>query len=324
MVDARETKTHQQPLPDFDEFRNDTSIVRRITDIHRFIFTVFYQKGGAIADPAAREALLTDGYEVLNDLFEQSGIHYLHSLEAKTSTPSADVGGDNSEPLIEFQFSHDTQHCRFQFFADRFTIARGSSSFADFYAWYSIVMPEAVRIEMTFRQIVQRSTHRTLRPVQSNYEFQFYFSNFKIPEQIRKLRGLPSGRESRNMDVLEGIIRELPGPDKVMRLTEQQFYRIDLHISKQEQFAGGVTRNTWYFLEAPFNEGGRLIYFRAQLRNVSEQILKGGEVLGASGFDPDFGGDYRIAMVEFLRGQAMEAFMAQLLRDWEFETEREL
>src|SRR6266542_2088284 len=136
MTDDRSFAATLSKLPSFDEFRKGTSILRRVHDIHKFSFTVWYQKSGAITAPGAQEALISDGYAVLNDLLVTTGIHYLHSLEAMPSTPSADRERDSKAPILEFQFDHDTQHCQFQFFEDRFLIVRRASSLADFYMWY--------------------------------------------------------------------------------------------------------------------------------------------------------------------------------------------
>jgi hypothetical protein len=312
--------THQQPLPDIDSFRRKTDILSRIDDIHGFSFAVQYQKSGALSSPAAQDALLGSGYSVLNELLETSGIHYLHALEAKPKAPSAVT--DEDEPQLQFVFGHDTQHCAFQFFDDRFVISRRASSFEDFYAWYRVVMPEALRIEMTFRQIVHRATQRSLRPVQAAYEFTFYFSDFKKPK-LSRIADQPQ-REWRNMDVLEEIIRQLPGPNREMtKLTDQQLYRLDLTVSKRD-FFGPVSREVWYSLQAPFNEKGRFIVLKAQLRNTSAEILENGEVRETTGFDPDFASDYRLAILDFLKDRALEGFVWQLLGDWEFSTERGL
>jgi hypothetical protein len=326
VTDAIIPVSHQSALPSFEEFVGPTGVLSRVKDINRFAFTVNYQKNGAINQPVAQDALISDGYAALNDLLETSGLHNLHMLESKIRASDRLSSGlsDNEGPVIEFAFGHDIQHCRFQFYDSSFVILRNSSSFADFYSWYCIIMPEALRLEMTFREIIARATGRTLRPVQSIYDFRFYFSDFKIPDELRRLRRLQPDRQSRNMDVLESIIREFPGPDKVVRLSDQDFYRIDLTVSRREMFEGGITRNTWYFLEAPFNEGGRFIELTAQLRNTSAEILKDGEVLGVSSFDPDFGHDYHIALIEFLRERVMERVMGQLLGNWEFETARGL
>jgi hypothetical protein len=307
-----QTTTHQEPLPSLNKFQTGTNIVKRIENIARFSFRVQYQKSAVLTAPEAVAALMHDGYAVLNDLFETSGIHYLHALEAKSTTPDS----NGSEPPVQFRFGHDRLFCNFQYGEDNFEIIRRSSSFADFYSWYTTVMPEALRIEMTLRQIIQRATGHTLRPVQSLYEFIFNFSDFRMPND-------PEARP-RNMNVIEEIINSIPGPGKTMtRPSTQELYRLDLTISKREVF-GEKARNTWITVEAPFNQEGRFVVFTAQLRNAATEVLKHNKVISTSGFDPDFGSDYRIALIDFLRDSALEDFAYQLLRHWEFETEREL
>lgn len=317
------TSSHQKPLPSIEEFRDQTNIVERVTDIRYFSFNVRYQKSGILGQRSATDALRTDGYSVLNDLLETSGIHYLHVLEAK---PAADQSGDkqgsSGDPLLEFSFNHDTLHCRFQFYPDRFEIYRQSSSFVDFYEWYSAIMPEAARIEMTLRQVVHHATQHSLRPVQTDYRFSILFSNFRRPEGVRPDRNAPN-RDLRNMDVLDGIISQLPTSRRIAESTDEQFYRVDLTLSKRELFHD-VARNTWYIVEAPFNKKGRFIEFRPELRNASAEILKDGEVVGMQPFDNDFSEDYRIAILDFLRDRALEDFAWQLLKGWDFDTERQL
>ena len=128
------------------------------------------------------------------------------------------------------------------------------------------------------------------------------------------------------MDVLGALIPRLPDPTGELReLKDQQFFRVDLSVSRRESFSGGVERNAWYIIEAPFNNVGKFIVLTAQFRNSSmEKFKDGGGIAGTSGFDPDFGRDYSIAILEFLRDRALEQFMYQLLTNWHFDTEREI
>jgi hypothetical protein len=312
------TATYQQPLPSFDDYIKTTNIVKRIKNIHGFVFRVEYQKNLALSAPEVTKVIASEGYAVLNDLFESSGIHYLHSLVAMTSEKSGSETSSN-DPLVEFRFSHDRFQCRFQLREDNFSIIRDSSDFSDFYTWYSVVMPEALRIETTLRQIIQRTTGGLLRPVQSQFEYAFNFSDFRDP-----LNDPDASFKPRNMDVLEEIIPQLPGPHRTMtRPADQQLYRLDLTLSKRE-ILNGKARNTWISVEAPFNEGGRFIVVTAQLRNTSAEVLERNEIVATAGFDPNFGDDYRIALIDFLRNDALESFVWQLLRKWEFGTVRTL
>jgi hypothetical protein len=322
--DSRGAGMHQDPLPSYEDYIDGTRILRRIDHIHRFSFTVSYQKSGAIATPAAQDALISEGYAVLNDLLETSGVHYLHVLSGEASRSKSESNDDRSEPLLTFTFGHDTKNCQFKFFEDRFRIERGPSSFPEFYDWYRIVMPEALRIEMTLRQIIQRATMRPLRPVMSVHDFVFDFCRFRKPPGVQELEG-EDGEEqyTRNMEVLEAIIPRLPDNREMTALTRQQFYRLDLTLSKRETF-GDINRNAWYFIEAPFNQNGRFIVFTAQLRNAASEILEDGKVVETFPFDPDFGEDYRLALLDFLRDKALEGFVSQLLGGWRFETERNL
>jgi hypothetical protein len=307
-------------LPSFDEYIQKTDVLSRIEQIHRFKFTVTYQQTGAIETKAAKDAILSEGYAVINDLLETTRLHSLHHLSARASrsidNPAVN-NADSSDPLIEFVFGHDTHHCRFQFFQDRFSIERQSSSFKEFYDWYGQVMPAALRIEMTLRQIIQTATGKSLRPVQSAYDFVFDFCQFRKP------RNAPNQEEYRNMDVLARIIPQFPDGKEMRSLPGQQFYRLDLAVSKQEDF-GGLSRNVWYYVEAPFNRNGRFIVFTAQLRNSSTEILEEGKVVGTRPFDADFGSDYSLALLDFLRDSALEGFASELLKDWDFSTERNI
>lgn len=307
-----ETTTHQEPLPTFEDYVASTAILRRVEDLHRFTFTVQYQQNGALTNEVARQELMSGGPAVLNDLLETTGVHYLHELSVNSGGSESEPG-DNT-PHLEFAYTHDTMHCSFQFFNDRFVIARSSSTFSDFYRWYCTVMPEARRVESTMRQIIERASGRSLRPVASWYEFSVDFSRFRHLSN--------DAEESRNMDVLQEIIPNLPFGGSMVPLTDQQFYRLDLTLSKGETF-GDLLRNVWYTLSAPFNRNGRFIVFTAQLRNASIERLDGSEP-GMVAFDEDYGSDYRMAIVEFFRDRALEGFMWQLLRSWNFETERNL
>lgn len=311
---------HQLELPSYEDYVLGQGILEQIEHIHQFKFTVTYQQTGAIATQAAQDALTAEGYDVLNDLLEAAEIHNLHVLSARASRSKSDLPGDANDPLLEFHFAHDSQHCRFQFYEDRFCIRRTSSSFREFYDWYCNVMPDAFRIEMTLRQIVQRATSRPLRPVQSVHEFVFNFCSFRKPS----VRGNSEDeQEARNMDVLAGIIPQLPDHGEMVNLDKQQFYRVDLTVSKHE-LIGGADRNVWYYIEAPFNRNGRFIVFTAQMRNTSTEILEHGQVVGTNPFDPDFGADYRLALLDFLRDKALDGFASQLLQGWRFSTERNL
>ncbi|WP_328756597.1 hypothetical protein [Streptomyces sp. NBC_00271] len=312
MSDSLSALNRQDPLPSLAEFQMKTGVVERVKELNKFSFLVEYQKNSAISD--ARDILARQGYAVLNDLLESSGIHYLHELEVQL--PDSTNGKDGI--LLGFRFSHDRHHCKFQIRDNRFEILRSSCSFSDFYSWYAVVMPEALRIEMTLRQIVQTATKSILTPVRSQYEFVFNFSNFR-----RRIEDPSETRPPRNMDVLKSFIPHIPVGRTITDLAEQDLYRLDLTISRRETF-GDKARNTWVVVEAPFNENGRFIVLTAQLRNIAAEVLEEGSVAHTTGFDADYGSDYRIALLDFLRDRVLEGFAWRLFNAWDFDTERQL
>lgn len=321
---------HAKPveLPDFADFVAGTDVLERIENINLFRFNVRYQASGALDNKLAITALQTDGYAVLNDLLERSGIHYLESLEAEVShsDDSGDAPSSEGTAPIKFVFTHDMHHCEFAMLPDRFTIVRKSSSFEDFYNWYRLFMPHALGVETTLRKIVEDATSSTLRAVQSAFDFRINFADFHKPQVGRATSPAPDDAppRMRNMAVLEEFIPSLPVNREKVSISQQQFYRLDLTLSKLQEFSGQRHRNTWYHVEAPFNENGRYIVFRAEMRNASSEVLDHdrGTVAETLAFDPNYGEDYYLALVEFLRDQALEGFLWKLFEHWNFDTER--
>ena len=106
--------------------------------------------------------------------------------------------------------------------------------------------------------------------------------------------------------------------------TWNDFYRIDLKVSKREYLRSRL-RNCWYTLEAPFNLGGRYIEANFELRSADlEETDERGEVSHTVGFDPEAIDEHVTALEDFLRDKAVERFLAEVLRGWQFTTERML
>jgi hypothetical protein len=155
--------------------------------------------------------------------------------------------------------------------------------------------------------------------VQTQFEFTINFGDFK---QSRK-----TSERLRNVDVLQAFIKYIPDEQGDMReISKQYFYRLDLTLGRIETFEGGKTRNAWYSVQAPANENGRYLVLTAQLRNASTEGpgSDSHKPVAIVPFDPDYGEDYKIALMEFLRDRALEGFAGRLLENWGFVTTRTL
>jgi hypothetical protein len=180
-------------------------------------------------------------------------------------------------------------------------------------------MPHAARVERVIRRLIEKQASTPLEPVQSFYEFTLNFGDFETRANVA------GSARRRNVDVLKAIIPSLPDDKGEMReISDQDFYRINLTLSRLERFSGGKTRNAWYFIEAPSNENGRYLVLRAQLRNASTELpgTDYDRIADVSAFDPDFGDDYHLALNEFLRDRALESFARRFLESWNFGTPR--
>jgi hypothetical protein len=247
----------------------------------------------------------------------EAGLGQLHLLTTKIQTPKKGKL-DTDKAVVTFTYEHDRFDFQIELFDDRFRIAKSDSSFDNFYEWYYHLMPRAAAIESTLRRVIERTANKPLTVVQTAFDFTIYFGDFK---QL----GRKTSDRLRNVDVLQTLINSLPDEHGEMReIPKQNFYRLDLTLSRLETFSGGKTRQAWYFLQAPANENGRYLVLRGQLRNASTErpgtdSHKPADVLP---FDPDHGEDYKIALTEFLRDRALEGFARRLLENWEFITAR--
>lgn len=280
---------------------------------------------GDLSDPGKTDILLASCLESLGRVLPATGIHNLHSLKATPQRTAGDHSRlDTSKPIVTISMPESPDQFTLNVYDDRLTITRGSSSFADFYEWYRKFMPEAQTIEATIRRTIERSTSKQVNAVLTQHEFKMYFSDFMSIRRDQRTR------EARNVNVLENIIPYVPDVQGSIELSKQDFFRLDLTLSRLEEFCikgSKKRRNCWYMLEAPFNERGRFLVLTAQMRNMSFHLLTESSDGGwppMAPFDSDFGDDYFIALESFFKGRALEIFMNKLLGDWEFQTQRNL
>lgn len=313
-------RASQLDLAPLREYQRDTSITSQVTAINTFNFSVFYQNDQIIPKKPVAEDVATKGFEILNEVLRTSKFHRLHDLTVETQAFGKRGKIDSEKPIVTFTLDHDKMGCKCALFDDRLSITRPDSSFENFYEWYRRIMPHAARIESTFRQIVENSSHRSMEVVQSQFEFTINFGDFLYT-------GTRGPAEPRNVDILRALIPSLPDEQGEMReLTRHEFYRLDLTLARLERFKDGKVRNAWYFMEAPFNENGRYLVFRCQLRNASTELpgTDRHKPADISVFDPDFSNDYRMALEEFLRDRALEGIAARLFETWKFDTPRRI
>lgn len=308
-------------LAPLDMYLADAPITRQVTAINRFEFTIFYQNAQLLATQRIADVVASEGLQAVNEALRTSGIFKLHSLKTEVQAFKKRNRIDSDEAIVRYTFEHDRFGCSFSLFSDRFVIVRQDSEFDNFYEWYRRIMPQAVPIESTIRRVIEKEASQSLEVVQSQFDFRVYFGDFETRASVM---GSP---RRRNVDVLKALIPSLPDTQGTMReINDQNFYRLDLTLSRLEKFSNDKTRNAWYYLEAPFNENGRYLVLRAQLRNASTElpgtdIKRPADVLE---FDHNFGDDYLTAINEFLRDRALEGFARKLLESWDFATPRSL
>lgn len=318
VIDLSELEPRLAPL---DEFVSGSPITAQVTSIHRFEYRVRYQNTNLTRIRHIADAVASQGLQALDDALRASLIFQLHNLNVEIQEFKKRDRVDTDRPIVKFTFQHDRFHCTFSLYDDRFTLTRNDSDFDTFYEWYSRMMPHVGQVESTIRRIIEREGGQSLEVVQSQFEFEINFGDFETRANVA---GTP---RRRNVDVLRALIPALPDERGVMReLAEQNFIRLDLSLSRLEQFSNGKVRNSWYVLEAPFNENGRYLVLRAQLRNTSTELpgtdsYKPADVLE---FDPDFSDDYRMALIEFLRDRALESYAKKFLETWNFSTPRQI
>lgn len=306
-------------LSTFADYVHGHPITSMVKEIAGFEFAVQYQDNGALRVPGVLDTVVAEGLAAINQVLLDSGIHYQQHLKANVE--GADPANPHlAPPGCQFTLDHDVSHFGIAVTGERFSIIRGPSSFRDFYDWYTAIMPHAARIERTLRRAIEKSAERRWDPVQTNHQFELNFCDF----QSRSIS--PQHNRTRNVEVLSTLIPFLPEGTSLQPLSEQLFYRLDLTLSRLEEFGETQTkrRNAWYYLEAPFNEDGRFLVFRAQLRNTAIELLQKGAPDRAPTlpFDGNFSDDYRLALEDFLRDRALEGFAARLLGNWDFNTQR--
>lgn len=330
MVDSHtlNTASAPAPLPTYREYVEASTVLDRLDEIGSFQYQVRYQPTSALTDPAHADSILGVCVDATVDVLKKSGIQNLQHLKAKIQSrdePSARLSDERA--LFTITQSEGRFHFQIDVFDDRIRISRSGSAFSDFYAWYRLFMPESSTIEAALRRHIESVSRRTLEIIETTYSFAFTFADFQSRGVKAGGRATPS--RSRNVEVLSKVVSNIPETGGTRSLTELDFYRVDLTLSRLETFttdSGERARNCWYILEAPFNETGRFLVFNAQLRNSSlESLALEGDDSGSPvmmPFDDDFADDYRLALVDFLRDRALETFMAGLLQLWDFSTER--
>ena len=315
-------KGQARDLPTFDELQQGSRLLHRIDEIRKFSFAVSYQDNGSLTREDVAEAVLSAVLGNVTEMLVKTKINYLHEIKTeaqRAATPGARL--DGSKAVATISFGHSVFQFSIRIYADRFVISRESSSLADFYAWYRLVMPNAAQLEATARQAVARKLGTPMDVTRSGFEFGFVFSDFTKVDW-------GGDRPPRNVDVLSKLVGNVPNSRGSTELNRQDFMRIDLNFSRLERFRLGQTeklRNCWYTLEAPSNERSRFLVFTAQMRNIGED-----KVGGASGqydsipFDPEFTDDYVFAVRDFLKERALDSFMFSLLEGWKFQAQRQL
>jgi len=308
----------QHTLPSLEEFRKNTAITQNVTSLNRFEFTVIYQNDQLITGREAILAIAPEGLRAINEVLKEAWIFQLHHVNLELqSFKEGQIDGQKA--LISYSFDHDRLHCQFIIYSNCFKIVRQDSSFENFYEWYRRIMPRAAQTELIIRRLIEKASGQRVEVVQSIFEFTLNFGDFETRAIVA---GSPRGR---NVDVLRAIIPSLPDEKGDMReIPDQDFYRIDLTLSRLERFSNNKERNAWYFVEAPANEYGRYLVLKAQLRNASTEQpgTDFNRIADVSPFDPDFGDDYRLALNEFLRDRALEGFARRFLGNWNFVTPR--
>lgn len=312
-------------LPDYKTFIHNKHVTSEVHAIRRFNYSVRYHPNGSLAKPSLSEKLLDSCLECIEQSLVNSGIHSLHELKATVQRVSpTNETLDIDKPIISIVLPDSRTGFSVNIYDDRMSFIRDASSFADFYEWYIKFMPQSSFIEETTRRTVDATTDLKLRVVETQYEFQVIFSDFTSTKKSDQ------ARNHRNVDVLEQLVPLVPGPNGKTPLPNADFFRIDLTLSRLEHFADTLHpryRNCWYILEAPFNELGRFLVLRAQMRNVSHELPTQAEDASypiTQPFDEDFTTDYVIALQDFFRDRALEQFMGTLLDTWTFETQRQL
>lgn len=319
-----DTRTEIDALPPYGDFVASTAIAGRVKEIHSFSFHVRYQQNAILTDPSVSDKILATCIDSVIGALKRTGIEYAHFVKGEVQRASKDAKRlDESQAIVGVRMSEGVYAFKLSVFDDRIVVSRDSSTFSDFYDWYRLFMPEVRTIEATLRRTIESISSRKLEIVETVFRFKFNFSDFASRGNQR--------RPASNVDVLEGLIPTLPSHEGRQELSQQSHYRVDLTLSRLEEFLVGGRkrkRNCWYVLEAPFNELGRFLVFDAQVRNSSLKLLgdpdEEGDGPNMVPMDEDFGDEYAFVMSDYLRNRALEGFMGRILEHWDFATQRQL
>lgn len=309
-------------LPSFDSYIEDTAVTSKVTEFNAFRYEVQYPpKSCLVADEQAHgaRANLIDSVVAVLEKTQVRSAHRLkivNGKELEDPSTEAAVGG--------VQLDDDRFGFSILLGEDKFVLTREPSSFRDFYMWYRTILPEVAEVELSNRRHFERVTKRNFKPVQAGYNFRAIFSDFRTRAHSRSRELL------RNVDVLESLIPSLPATDGNVELSKQDFYRLDLTVSRLDSLTSGAgepkSRNCWYKLEAPFNENGRFMILSAMMFNSSQESIKKTAASYSdpdiSAMDDDLAGDVELALVQFFREKALEEFMGRVLQHWDFNTQR--
>jgi len=209
---------------------------------------------------------------------------------------------------MRIKYPNDIREFTLDISSNRFTLRRQPSSLPHFIEWYLAFMPNIKTIFESFRNEIQTITGQPVTPVQTDFQFNFILTRFSRPGW--------ENRSQRNLEVLQGLIPELPDSSGAsLKLADHPLYRIDLELSKREAISGKV-RNTWYKVEAPFNDGGKMLECTFTLRSqAAEQLIDG---IGTLSYDIESIDDHDLALMGFLKERALEGLLGSLLTNWNF------
>lgn len=309
-------------LPTFEVFTRSTSVAKRVSEFNSFQYEVQYPPKSCLVNDENKLGVLSNIVDSVVGVLEKTGVQTAHRLQIidENKTEPGSQGPD----IVGLQLEDDRFGFKIRLRENSFSVSRDPSGFENFYQWYRAIMPEISELELASRRHIERVTRRQIKPAQAQYHFRVLFSDFRSRANDR------SGELMRNVDVLESLIPSLPAKDGNVELSKQEFFRLDLTMSRLDSLVtseGDVaSRNCWYKLEAPFNENGRFIVLTANMRNSSQESIKksapdSGE-LDVEPMDDNLAGDVDLAINQFFRDKALEEFMGRVLLHWDFGTQR--
>lgn len=290
--------------------------------MHKFQYTIGYIPNGAIGLDAAANSAFAAGTDAIREVLLESGIHSLHQLQvdcpAKSEAPPRD------KPRFCWRMQDDVYNFQVHVSEEGFFITKNDCSLRNFYDWYCRFMPHASRIEATIRRAAEAAAERAIHSTRVVVRFEFCFTDF------RHANDDDGAERRRNVEVLQDLIPALPNEHgERAPLSSQSFMRLDIKQSRVESFwisDQQRPRNYWYILEAPSNDRGRYISFAAEIQNMSIERPHSMALapVGRTAFEDDTRDEYRIGILDFLRDRALEGFVADLFKNWQFRSCRSM